>query len=311
MLAAASPDVPSLFSRRAEIVLGHPVRLGVRWTVEQGTITPDAAREILAVMPKQRPLRPAHAEQLAKLLTGGKWDRNTPEPVVFDEEGLLLEGMHRMHACVMSGVPLVVDLKFNVPRSTFHVINRGRIRTAADDLILEGIVESDQVAKRLAAAGRVLRTFDAGFSPTSNYESRFGRLSSDDMAAVIRQHPLLPGTADYCTPMLCRSSVRFPHGAFVALLTLMREVDNELAMMFAEQIATGEHVGAGDPAYQLRESQGRDGHLKGRKAGVPAFMVRFVHAWNNLVDNRKVKRLIGVAKGDEAFPAISGYSRKA
>ena len=87
---------------------------------------------------KNRKLSQSWAARLAKPMKAGEWLVNG-EPIIFDKEGCVIDGQHRLMACIQSGVPFTSCVIEGVDRSTFHTIDCGRTRSAAQVLNIEGI----------------------------------------------------------------------------------------------------------------------------------------------------------------------------
>ena len=71
-------------------------------TVE--TIDPETARQYLDTMRFNRPLDLVRVKQYAKEMQAGLW-RDLSRYIEFTEEGDLINGQHRLHAVIESGMP--------------------------------------------------------------------------------------------------------------------------------------------------------------------------------------------------------------
>jgi len=88
---------------------------------------------------------------LVATVADGGWDDRISTPVVFTEDGFLLDGQHRFAACALSGVPIEVPVTTNGQWGTFSVLDTGRGRNAGQ--LLGDIPYPDQSA---AAAKLIL-----------------------------------------------------------------------------------------------------------------------------------------------------------
>lgn len=154
-------------------VNGAGRRTGKR--VEEVFVTPEMAAEWLTRNTSNRRLIKAHVESLALVLSRREWSLNG-ETIKFANDGRLLDGQHRLHACVKSGVGFRTWVAYGVESSAFDTIDTNiRTRRTSDILGLHG----KENATHLAAAVKVLWLFGTtgqfyegggwqpGFSPKS------------------------------------------------------------------------------------------------------------------------------------------------
>lgn len=78
------------------------------------TITPKIAAEYLTRNTSNRNRRPTRIQQYARDMGSGNWPV-TGESIKFSETGDLLDGQHRLVACVLSGVSFQTWVAHNVP----------------------------------------------------------------------------------------------------------------------------------------------------------------------------------------------------
>ncbi len=91
----------------------------------------------------QRPYRKTTAEEYATSMKNGMWLFN-PHPVVFGEDGTLIDGQHRLWAVKLSGVSVWMNVTTDCPceqqngllLKTMDVIDRGRKRDIGQQLYL-------------------------------------------------------------------------------------------------------------------------------------------------------------------------------
>lgn len=105
------------------------------------TITPATAIEWLETVKSddgsQRLLKQSHVDWLAKQITDGKWHLNG-EPLIFDEEGRLRDGQHRLWAVVQAQKAVECLVVRGVGADTFITMDTGVARGGADVLHILG-----------------------------------------------------------------------------------------------------------------------------------------------------------------------------
>lgn len=115
-------------------------------------ITPDLARSILRNNLSNRKLSKKKVEDYARLMKNGMWEENG-ESIVINEDGVLTNGQHRLHAVIKSNhsymAVLVTDVKSS--KKVMSTFDTGKTRTASDVLSLNGYKNTNQIASIVSA----------------------------------------------------------------------------------------------------------------------------------------------------------------
>jgi len=83
------------------------------------TITPRLAREYLATDEgKNRRPSKNHVQYLADSISRGEWVQITGQPIAFDKMGRLVNGQHRLLACIQANLPINVEIVRGVDDET-------------------------------------------------------------------------------------------------------------------------------------------------------------------------------------------------
>jgi hypothetical protein len=285
--------------RRGEEILGLPAVKDKRWNVEV-TISPAEAKAILLAMPTQRVISEANVRFFVDLIRSGRFHW-THQGIAFDENGGLMDGMHRMLACVKADRSIVVQVTFNMPRELFNALDRGKARSLADDLVTGGLVANKPQSEALATAARVLFQLDRGRAPWETPDKNEFQLA--EMAQVIERHPAVMDSVDW-TYQHRRCWRGLGMGAAAGFYTAFRERNAGKADLFMEQIALGEDLRHGDPGYAFREYK-RDLGPNGGKYRRQTILIVLVRCWNAFVEDRLLLKASSQVKGELNFPAIS------
>lgn len=99
------------------------------WT----TITPDLARIWMGRNHRNRYVRHTWVKYLAKQMQEGRFERVT-DAIGFSENGLLINGQHRLLACIEANRSFEAIVVSGLTERAFQVIDRGIGRTLADVL---------------------------------------------------------------------------------------------------------------------------------------------------------------------------------
>lgn len=94
----------------------NPQDFGI--TVEVEDITPEQAAKYLSYNAEHRPIKQSKVDKYAGQMARGEWALNG-KVLVFDSNGRLLGGQHRLSACVQSGVTLRILTVKGIDPSVF------------------------------------------------------------------------------------------------------------------------------------------------------------------------------------------------
>lgn len=127
------------------------------------TITPQKAQEYLGKSGGNRNISKPVVDSYASTMVKGKWLLNG-EPIVFDVDGILLNGHHRLLAIIEAGVPIQSFVTRGVEHESFATFDCGRHRTVGQLIGMQGIKHYNVVASVCNIAFRLLN----GISITDN-----------------------------------------------------------------------------------------------------------------------------------------------
>lgn len=108
-------------------------------------ITPETAKVYLDHNVKNRSENKGHVAFLAKMMTAGEWQVNG-EAIVFDENGDLVNGQHRLKACILANVPFTTMVVRGVQPETFYTFDSGCGRKVAQVFQIADIPNSTTVS---------------------------------------------------------------------------------------------------------------------------------------------------------------------
>jgi hypothetical protein len=121
------------------------------------SVTPDTASLWMRKNhPQNRGITRARVNRYSKDMTAGLW-LYSGEPVQFDENGLLINGQHRLLAIIESGVTVDLLVVRGLPAKTIGVLDTGKPRNEADLLRMAGHTEA--TGRHVATARRMLLGF--------------------------------------------------------------------------------------------------------------------------------------------------------
>ena len=125
-------------------------------------IGPEQAKKYLGMnYDKNRTVRQAHVVGLAEQMKAGQWVLSA-QGIIFDENGTLIDGQHRLMAIIKAGVVVPITVTRGAPEASFKVLDSGSGRTMADALMIPRKVVSVIALGVLAGSNsRVSRKYHA------------------------------------------------------------------------------------------------------------------------------------------------------
>lgn len=231
------------------------------------TISPMRAQDYLYRNSGNRPITVEKVEQYARAMKAGEWALNG-QPIIFDENGDLINGQHRLRACLVSKVSFTTYVIRNISRKTFTTLDIGRTRTVGDNLGIAGAKDTIAMA---AAIGWIARLRNG--KVVGDYK-RFS-LTNEQCIDFFKTNPKLEHSLSVtrqCRFVVSRSICAGLHFIFA-------EKDPEAADIFFRDLGTGAELLNFDPVWQLRESLMK---IKMQKVSMHTneIAARIVRAWN-------------------------------
>lgn len=99
------------------------------------TITPEMARKYLATSKGNRTISRPTVAAYARDMANGNWMLNG-EPIAFDIEGHLVNGHHRLYACIEANTSFTTNVARGVPNTA--IFDQNRVRSMRDQFKLNG-----------------------------------------------------------------------------------------------------------------------------------------------------------------------------
>jgi len=109
------------------------------------TITPAMARELLKRDSRNRPIRKKRVAEYAAEMSTGLWQMNG-ETIKVAINGDVLDGQHRLNACVLSNSSFETVIVYDLPVDAFRTIDNGAPRSLSDLLNLRGVKNATCIA---------------------------------------------------------------------------------------------------------------------------------------------------------------------
>lgn len=250
------------------------------------TITPDIAKEMLGENTNNRKISHQQVELFARTMAQQAWKLNG-EAIKFGNTGRLLDGQHRLLACVESGVSFRTLVIRGLPEETQATMDAGKTRTMANVLELQGRGNPALLATTASAVcvceqvGLELACVNAK-KPTRN-----------EVVSFIDTHPEVNELAKRSGSFYAKSGHLLSRLLYSLLWWTFDEIDPEDCRKFFDMLITGANLEAGSPVLALRntlfEINRRGVHSDyGSRRRIAGLTVK---AWNRWRDGESVKQL--------------------
>lgn len=243
-------------------------------------VTPGKAEAWLKRNVSNRKVRPSIVKVYADIMRHGNWQYPAGS-IQFDKDGSLVDGQHRLHAIVLSGVSQHFVIVRGGGFDVQDVIDSGRTRSVGDQLFRRGEKHSVLLGSVVKAVMRYTR------SPDAPYSSR-GSIRTTDVVDFLVEHPDIR----LSLPIGQRMSTRFgggPKATFSALHYIFAEIDLDAADAFFEGLIEGVGLDKNSPLLLLRNYLMQAPWKE--DSSHTEIWAKTVKTWNAIREGREVKVL--------------------
>lgn len=260
------------------------------------TITPLKAKALLELNSSNRHTRKGAISQYARDMKAGNW-KMTGSPIVVNGKRLL-DGQHRLLACVEAGVPFETVVLYDADESVHFAIDKGMKRTIADELKWLGEVD---VAKLGAALGQLWK-YERGVLQSPGVNP-----SAAELVSFLQERPLIRDSVRAAGRV--NDSVPVPVTPFATAHFLVRTAHGEeIAEAFANKTCYGNELVQGDPILLLRNYAMNVASSRKFRPRSEEWLAVIIKAANYWLLGRTIRTLRWVRVGPkaEAFPVLVG-----
>lgn len=230
-------------------------------TVNILTITPEMAAALLELNTNNRPLSRARVRMYADSMKRGQWKVNgesiktSCNPLTGQVR--LLDGQHRLVACVESGVPFKTLAVADLEESVFSVIDRGKARGNHDVLSIAGI----KGGSHIAPAVKYFICLEAGLNPRNKDSMML--ISGEDILDYTRRNMDEIEWA-YAHGRRLAAAIGGIRTAWIIFAGVVAKArgERDTVEKFIEPLVTGEALLHGDPRLALRNWVIRNGDTR-------------------------------------------------
>lgn len=264
------------------------------------TITPQIAEQYLSTnVANQRQVKKRVVANFARDMQRGKWQLNM-QPIAFDQAGQLIDGQHRLLACIKAGVPFQTAVSRGVQNEAFYTFDVGAPRTVKNLLEIEGV----QDRAHIASAARILHAYEQHAMGVIDFHTAMhsGLLSRTEQLEFINQRLTELQAANLAITSKRVLKGLLPLSWANVLFVIFHRIDVVLAESFFETLASGANLRENDPIYVLRQRLVSMAASRTRSEYMHEILAMTIKTWNRVRKGEKAKILVYKPNSGESFP---------
>ena len=211
--------------------------------VETMVIDPERALSLLEMNKQNRPLSHPLIARIARQITAGLW-RFNGDTIKMGESGDIIDGQHRLWACVEAGQPIETLVVYGVARDAFSTIDTlGKQRSTSDTLHTNGLTRY-RVPTSTALSWLIRWQRDR----IKSWKAPINRVENSDIEAAFVENPGIERAVERVYPVRTVANC----GVLAFLYYILTNRDEDLAERFVETLLNPARVALNDPFYVLR-----------------------------------------------------------
>lgn len=242
-------------------------------------------------IPNNRAIAEGRVKQYARDMKNGQWKENG-DTIKFSDQGALIDGQHRLSACISAGIGFWCLVAYGVKEEAFITIDRNQARSCGQVLRLSTGIDN---ANHVASALRWVAGFRDGIIINV-------RPTSGELAELLLEHP---GISESCQ-MAGKVHRRFRAGPIPIIAVchyLFTRQDATLAELFFDSLATGANLRENDPVFRLREKIIATSASASKRIPPTDLFALFFKVWLAEREQRTINTALRWIAG-ESFPNI-------
>lgn len=278
-----------------------PVTIAASPRTEWVTITPHLARQWIADNnSNNRAVREVYVKRLATDMVAGKWKGLNGEAIRFDVSGRLVDGQHRLLACIEADRAFDSLLVTGLDSEVYSTIGIGAKKNFSDFL---GPVHGEKNVALLAAAIRLVCIWQKGsLGGAIKDGSTFPTIAELEMS--LAANPGVRQSANFVASCGGLKKILTPSYAALIHYAATTQHAQSRGELFLSRLSDGLALESSDPVYQLRkfllsQKSSTPGH---RRAGQAYVLALAIKAWNSFKDSKPMVSLR--LASNETFPVL-------
>lgn len=151
------------------------------------TITPEIAAQMLKLSKGNRRIDVRRVRNYAETMKAGKFTLNN-DAICFNADGTLVNGHHRLTACIKCGIPFQALVNRNMP--TNSVYDRGKPRSIGDSLYMGKVIPKELTHNSYVAIANRYLEIQNGDKLRSVAEYMVGNFLAENKDYILKVHSM-------------------------------------------------------------------------------------------------------------------------
>ncbi len=209
------------------------------------------------------------------------------ETIIFDENGNLCEGQHRLQAVSNTGIPIVCVVVFGVSVKAMSTLGCGKIRTVGDVFGMEKYKNPNQLAATVKALYPFLN--GTGHTVSKKNDNKFTAVIAME---ILEDYPEIIESVAFCVKY--RKETSITHSVLATIHFLTTQYGGHTGQEFMEGFITGAGLESDSPVLMVRnflnqrKKYAKDAKL--RPDSCNYVLSTLIKAWNAYATGRKLQR---------------------
>lgn len=265
-------------------------------------ITPALAKRWLGENRVNRPLNQRIVLQYAVDMESGAW-RIDGETIKFDWDGNLIDGQHRLEACILAETPFETHVCRSLDPAVKYVIDTGYKRTLGHVLVMMGEPNSSALATAINWCWRLQHVDSPGIDSAGHTASRPRNPTHAEALIWLQANPGIRESVVFAGRMAARFRY-ITRSVCAGMHYLASTGDPEVAERFWEQVADGINLHEGEPALTFRRYLERNYEAGTGRRNSEMLAGVAIKAWNAYVVGKRMRVLGWYPGRGEEFPTM-------
>lgn len=205
------------------------------------------AEKMLSANTANRAISGANVTVIASEMIAGRF-KETGDTIKISDEGILLDGQHRLAAIVKSNTVHNILVVSELPQNVFDVLDIGKKRNSKDVLSISGVKNSGQVSRII----KIILTYEQGVVNAGG--GHYNQFKTPSI--VLNRYNSNP---DYFDKLALDASKYYNRSSCLStqeyglLLHILGKISRDNTDEFFDKLSTGVALNQNDPIYVLRE----------------------------------------------------------
>ena len=271
-------------------------------------VTPEKASEWLERNTNNRPLKKETISKYVTAIEMENWQL-THQGIAFDQDGNIQDGQHRLHAVVVSGIPIYAFVFRNMPKENFSYLDIGKYRSLSDIIYISGVKDYPKQLSDIATFAILWEngTPFAAIGSSQLYKSGF---TVNDVNKYIEENKdwMMEVTEISLAILKEKNLIKFK--IIAGLLFLFgKYVDKKDTLVFANYFKSPIGLNHGHPIIHLLDILIKNVAQRGKKYTPKSKAALVIKAWNSFVKGETTVPIQRVSSM-QSFPLIRNEQGK-